>query len=101
MARSLVRLACLTIALAAAACSPDGAGATPVPCNVEGGACPAGSICVHVCDCCGIPPDPDAGLVPSGHDTCVPDEGQCGGAFFVDSRTCHCRGDREADCPCA
>lgn len=80
----------------------DDVPATGVPCAVEGGACPPGNLCLHVCDCCGIPPDEDAGIVPSGHDTCVPEDDQCGGGtFFFEGHTCNCMGNSEAACPCA
>jgi len=81
------------------ACDWSGGG-QEVPCAVDGGACAPGYLCVHVCDCCGIPWE-DAGLQPSGHDVCVPETGQCEGRFFIDGRTCQCSSATEADCPCA
>lgn len=96
-------LACvsgLVIMTLAGACE-SGADPVAVPCAVTGGACAPGELCAHVCDCCGIPPDVDAGIVPSGHDTCVPDTGQCSGRFAVEGRDCMCRSDGQADCPCA
>lgn len=80
---------------------PAGPDAAAVACDVPGGVCPAGMMCVHVCDCCGIPPDVDAGIVPSGHDTCAPPPDHCDGVFVVEGRACNCLGDREASCPCA
>ena len=98
---TIVSAALFTLTLALGACSSDGAPAVGPPCDVEGGACPAGSMCIHVCDCCGIPPDEDAGIVPSGHDTCVPSAGACEQGFLFEGRRCNCEGEVEASCPCA
>lgn len=68
------------------------------------GFCAPGEICLHVCDCCGVPPF-DGGPQPSSHDECVSDTGQCSsgsGAFSSSGRYCSCYGNtHEAMCPCA
>ena len=65
--------------------------------------CAATELCLHVCDCCGIPTF-DGGPQPSGHDECVPDTGQCksgSGSFYADGRSCMCSGGaHEAQCLC-
>ena len=92
----------LALVLLLAACNGGGAAAAPVPCDVPGGACAAGMLCAHVCDCCGIPPD--GGLEPSGHDVCIDDTGQCesNDPFAIEdtTNTCWCLGDG-VECPCA
>lgn len=90
----------MTADAATDAAAPTDAG-PGVSCDVDGGTCGAGSICVHVCDCCGIPTG-DGGPTPSGHDECIEDTGQCGSLFMVGAHECTCRtGGQEADCPCA
>lgn len=73
-----------------------------VACAVPGGVCPAGSLCIHVCDCCGHVPDGGAGMDPASHDPCVPDTNQCDSTLFTfESSVCSCSGPGEASCPCA
>ncbi len=80
-----------------------GAGdASSIACGAR--VCGPSELCLHVCDCCGIPTF-DGGPQPSGHEECVPDTGQCAsgsGSFYSAGRWCSCLGRaHEADCPCA
>jgi hypothetical protein len=63
--------------------------------------CAANQLCVHVCDCCGIP-SVDGGPQPSGHDECITAAGQCAnGIFMLGGESCLCQSALEAQCLCA